>query len=628
MTPRPIQTEPVPAAFALPIAFTGMLLVGVLAVAARGRLGADVVPALTALLVAVTAFASQPLTAAPLTVIGWLTIAGFSRPPYGELHSSGTASGALTVAILAIVATVAAVSGLVVRTVTSAHDRYLVIPPPEQDTLGPMSIKRSVVTGVLHSRWSRMPIATPGGTQASGVSRRRLVVGLAIAAIVLPILTVSMAAARSDLVLIDEVLLYLLVVILVTLVGGFWPAVIASVTAVLLLNWYFTPPLHTWTIDAPQNILALLLFVASAVTISSVVHLAAVRSSLAKERAGDAGTLLALARTVLGGDDSPQTIVDHLTASLGVSAELRERSSERWIRVAGGAGTGDPFTIPVGNDLQLVVYGDLASISRVVLEGYATQAAAALERHRLRIQAGQAEALAEGNRMRTALLAAVSHDLRTPLASVKAAVSTLRQTDIAWTADDQATLLATIEHAADQLDSLIGNLLDMSRVQAGAVHPFVRPTALDEVAPLIAHGLDDGARLHLDIPDTLPLVATDPGLLERALANLVANALRYSPPGQSPTLAATSSNGTVTVLIVDHGPGVPSDQWETMFEPFQQLGDQHASAGVGLGLAVAKGFIDAIGGRITAASTPGGGLTMRVDLPAVHRDAATRAGTP
>jgi two-component system sensor histidine kinase KdpD len=250
-----------------------------------------------------------------------------------------------------------------------------------------------------------------------------------------------------------------------------------------------------------------------------------------------------------------------------------------------------------------------------VLDGYAAQAAAAFERQRLRIQAGQAEALAEGNRMRTALLAAVSHDLRTPLAAVKAAVTTLRQTDVAWSTEDQAALLATIEEGADRLDSLIGNLLDMSRIQTGALQPFLRPTALDEVAPLVTRGLDGGDRLLLAIPDALPLLATDPGLLERALANLVANALRYSPPGRPPTLAAAASDSTVTVSVIDHGPGIAPDQRERVFEPFQQLGDQRTAGGVGLGLAVAKGFVDAVGGRITATTTRGGGLTMRVDLP-------------
>jgi two-component system sensor histidine kinase KdpD len=627
MMQRGTQRQPVDAAFALPVAFTGMLLIGVLAAAANGRLSAPAVTGMTCALVAVTAFSSQPLTAVPLTVIGWLTIAGFSRSPYGELHGPGPTRDALAVAAVAVVA---AVGGAVVRTVHDVRMRYAVVPPTEQDTLGPMPVNPSAGnhTAPAQSRSSRLPIPTLGGTQASGISRRRSTAGLAIAAVVLPILTASLAAARSDLALIDEVLIYLLAVILVTVVGGFWPAVFASVSAALLLNWYFTPPLHTWTIDAPQNILALLLFVASAVTISSVVHLAAERSSLARQRARDADILLALARTVLGGDDSPQTIIDHLVASLPVMAELQERSGEHWTRVAGDVARGDPFIIPVGDALRLVVQGDLANISQVVLEGHAAQAAAALERHRLRIQARQADALAEGNRMRTALLAGVSHDLRTPLASMKAAVSTLRQTDVAWTAEDEAALLATIEQAADRLNSLIGNLLDMSRVHADALHPFVRPTALDEVAPLIAHGLDDGRRLHLDIPDALPLVATDPGLLERALANLVANALRYSPPDQPPTLTATVSNGTVTVLIVDHGPGVPPDQRERIFEPFQQLGDQHSTGGVGLGLAVAKGFIEAIGGRIGAASTPGGGLTMRVDLPVSHRNSETAAGAP
>jgi two-component system sensor histidine kinase KdpD len=210
------------------------------------------------------------------------------------------------------------------------------------------------------------------------------------------------------------------------------------------------------------------------------------------------------------------------------------------------------------------------------------------------------------------------------LSAVKAAVTTLRQTDVVWSPEDQASLLATIEEGADRLDSLIGNLLDMSRIHTGSLSPFIRPTALDEVAPLVVHGLDDAQKLNVTIPDALPLLAADPGLLERALANLVANALRYSPPDRPPTLTAHASNGTVSVRVIDHGPGIAPEQREQVFEPFQQLGDQRTTGGVGLGLAVAKGFVEALGGRITAATTPGGGLTMRVDLPtaATTRDAA------
>jgi two-component system sensor histidine kinase KdpD len=312
---------------------------------------------------------------------------------------------------------------------------------------------------------------------------------------------------------------------------------------------------------------------------------------------------------------------------MGLAAVLTERSADRWIQVAGATHDGTPYEVPAGDNRRLLVYGDVTGLAPL-LDGYAAQAAAALQRQRLRVQASQAEALAEGNRMRTALLAAVSHDLRTPLASVKAAVGTLRQTDITWTAEDQAALLATIEDGADRLDGLIGNLLDMSRVQTGALQPFLRPTALDEVAPLAVRGLDGGELLRLEIPDELPLVATDPGLLERALANLVANALHYSPANHPPTVRAAAAGRAVIVDVIDHGSGIAPADRGRVFEPFQQLGDHRTAGGVGLGLAVAKGFVEAVGGRIAAQSTPGGGLTMRIVLPAAVVDSTVGDQVP
>jgi two-component system, OmpR family, sensor histidine kinase KdpD len=220
--------------------------------------------------------------------------------------------------------------------------------------------------------------------------------------------------------------------------------------------------------------------------------------------------------------------------------------------------------------------------------------------------------------MRTALLAAVSHDLRTPLASIKASVSSLRQTDVEWSEADEADLLATIEQNADRLDALIGNLLDMSRLHTGSLQPFLRPTAIDEVAPVAAGGLDDPLRLEMAVPDGFPLVLADPGLLERVLANLFSNALRFSPAGQPPELHAVLDGGTVRLEVADHGPGVPDELKERIFEPFERVGDRHP--GVGLGLAVARGFAEAMGGQIGAFDTPGGGLTVRVTLPAAGED--------
>jgi two-component system sensor histidine kinase KdpD len=221
--------------------------------------------------------------------------------------------------------------------------------------------------------------------------------------------------------------------------------------------------------------------------------------------------------------------------------------------------------------------------------------------------------------MRTALLAAVSHDLRTPLASIKASVSTLRQTDVQWTPADEAALLATIEQGADRLDALIGNLLDMSRLSTGSLQPFLRPTAIDEVAPVALRGLDAGGTVRLVVPDRLPLVRTDPGLLERVLANLFANALAFSPPGRPPVLHARPAGSTVVLEIIDRGPGVPDPLKTKMFEPFERLAARNTGTGVGLGLAVVKGFVDTMGGSVAAADTPGGGLTILVTLPAASR---------
>jgi two-component system, OmpR family, sensor histidine kinase KdpD len=292
--------------------------------------------------------------------------------------------------------------------------------------------------------------------------------------------------------------------------------------------------------------------------------------------------------------------------------------------VSGGADTGtiagtEGTRIQPRPGLALLTSGQTGPATTAQLAGFGAQAAAALDRERLRVQASQAEALAEGNRIRTALLAAVSHDLRTPLASIKASVSSLRQTDVQWSPADEADLLATIEQNADRLDALIGNLLDLTRLHTGSLDPFLRPTAIEEVAPVALRGLDAPGDLEIVVPEGVPLVRADPGLLERVLANIFSNALRHSPPNQPPVLRARPHGETVLLEVVDHGAGVPDDELKRqIFEPFQRFDDRNA--GVGLGLAVAKGFAEAMGGSIAAVDTPGGGLTIRVAMPVAHSE--------
>jgi two-component system, OmpR family, sensor histidine kinase KdpD len=597
----------IPAPFALPVGFAAFLAVGTVAAVLDGRLPATGVLVACAVVAGAMSLLAEPAASVLLAGIGWLTVAGFSRPPYAQLRPTGPAAVRAAVVIGATSLACAGL-GLVFRW----YLRRLTL----------------VSMGTYSGMRARRPVVPETAPDDGAIDLRRRLAGVLLAAAALPLLTYLLTVFRPHLNLADDLLIYLVAVVTITVLGGFWPAVLAAVAASVLLNWYFTQPIHTFTIQEPRELLALLLFVTVAVAVSSVVHLAARRAVQAARAREEAASLLELAQTVLGGADSPAAVLEHLTRTHGGQAELQERVAGRWVRAASSGVEGSlpaASRLDIRADLILLVNGQNDTATPALLAGYAAQAAAALDRERLRTQAAQAEALAEGNRMRTALLAAVSHDLRTPLASIKASVSSLRQTDVEWSEADQADLLATIEQNADRLDALIGNLLDMSRLHTGSLQPFLRPTAIDEVAPVALLGLDDSLRVQIAVPDGFPLVLADPGLLERVLANLFSNALQHSPAaGLPPELRARLAGDMVVLEVADHGHGVPEEQKERIFEPFTRVGDRYP--GVGLGLAVARGFAEAMGGRIEAKDTPGGGLTVAITLPAASAD-KTALGT-
>lgn len=330
-------------------------------------------------------------------------------------------------------------------------------------------------------------------------------------------------------------------------------------------------------------------------------------------------------RSVLRGETALDALLGRVRETFGMeSVALLERQSdvEPWT-CAGSVGPAPvarpddaDVDMPVGDHMALALSGRvLPAEDRRVLGAFAAQAAVVLDRQRLVGEAEAARRLAEGNRIRTALLAAVSHDLRTPLAAIKAAVSSLRSDDVSWSDADEAELLAAIEDGADRLDHLVGNLLDMSRLQTGTVTPLIREIDLDEVVPMALGGVPEGS-VDLDIPETLPMVAVDPGLLERAVANIVENAVKYSPGRERVTVAASALGERVELRVADRGRGVPDEGKERIFEPFQRYGDAPRGAGVGLGLAVARGFVESMGGTLDAEDTPGGGLTMVLRLTA------------
>jgi two-component system sensor histidine kinase KdpD len=225
--------------------------------------------------------------------------------------------------------------------------------------------------------------------------------------------------------------------------------------------------------------------------------------------------------------------------------------------------------------------------------------------------------MAEAGALRTALLRAVSHDLRTPLASIKASVTGLLQRDVTYSDRERRETLMNIDMATDRLNRLVGNLLDMSRLQTDAVEIVNRPVYLEDVVAAALASFEGGKdpRIEIDVAETLAPVLADPALLERAVANIVVNALTWSPADRLVRIEAGEVGQRVHLRVIDQGPGVPPDDRERVFEPFQRAGDGSSHEGVGLGLAVAKGFIEAMDGEITLDDTPGGGLTVVIDLP-------------
>jgi two-component system sensor histidine kinase KdpD len=475
------------------------------------------------------------------------------------------------------------------------------------------------------------------GGVGSALSKQRRIAGFATALIGLPLLTLLLRTFGGELNLASDVLLFLLAVVIVAVVGGLWPAVLAAVGGFLLMNWFFTPPIHQWTIAERENLLALLVFVAVAIMVSGVVDLAARRTREAAQASAEAQTLATIASGVLRGERPLTALLQRLRETFGLdtvtllervpdaanNVEMRRDPTCWHVAESIGAepvpapGVAD-VEVPVGEDLSLALRGrPLAAADQRLLEAFAAQAATALRQERLAQEAATARPLAAADKMRTALLAAVSHDLRTPLASAKAAVTSLRSTEVSFDEHDQAELLATAEESLDRLDRLVANLLDMSRLQAGVLGVSLQPVGLEEAVPHALDYIGETARgLSMRIPPDLPAVSADPGLLERILVNVISNAIRYSPPGQPTLLTASEHEGRVELRIIDHGPGIPEQEWDNVFLPFQRSGDRDNTTGVGLGLALARGLTEAMGGTLYPEATPGGGLTMVLSLEA------------
>jgi two-component system sensor histidine kinase KdpD len=424
-----------------------------------------------------------------------------------------------------------------------------------------------------------------------------------------------------------ESALFFIGVLIVALLGGVAPAALSALFSGLLLNYFLVAPRYTFTIAEPDSAVTVVVLLAVAVAVAALVDGAASRSREARRASQEAELLALFAGSVLR-DADLTTLLERVRETYAQRAVSVLREGTGIVASVGNDPCVDVDTadtaVEVGDDeFWLLMAGKkLAARDRRVLSAVAMQAAGLVRQRQLVEEAGKAEAIARADELRRSLLSAVSHDLRTPLASAKAAVSSLRSDDIGFSPEDTAELLATVEESIDQLTALVGNLLDSSRLAAGVVKPELRRVYLEEVVQRALLGISRGTtgyrragldRVKVEVDDAV--VLADAGLLERVLVNLIDNALRYAHDSVV-RVNAGRIGGRVLINVVDEGPGIPRGTEEQLFEPFQRLGDQDNSTGVGLGLSVASGFIEAMGGNVAATDTPGGGLTIVVDLPA------------
>ncbi|MFC9848478.1 ATP-binding protein [Streptomyces sp. NPDC060223] len=447
----------------------------------------------------------------------------------------------------------------------------------------------------------------------------RLVAG-PVAGLVLPVLlTLVLAQVRGTVNLTSEALLFLLTVVGVACIGGVTSAVIASITASLLLNYWFIPPIGQFTtLSDPNAMLALAVFAIVAATVAAVVDRSLRLSRRSARATAEAETMSSLAGTIVRGGATIPALLERTRETFGMdSAELVEEPPDSDSDAHSGSGSG-VTSVPIGPGTWLVLYGrTLPSSERRVLAAFAAHVGSAVDRARLAEAAAEVEPVRAADRMRTALLRAVGHDLRTPLAAGWAAVASLRSRDVEFSTEDRDELLATADESMAKLNRLVENLLDLSRLQAGVLTLNLRATALEEVLPAALS--DAPGAVEIQDLEEIPAVLADPPLLERVIANLVGNAARHSPAGRKVLLTASAHAGRVEVRVIDRGPGLPPTGRDRLFEPFQRLGDTDNTTGLGLGLALSRGLAEAMDGTLVPEDTPGGGLTMVLSLPFAER---------
>ncbi len=441
-----------------------------------------------------------------------------------------------------------------------------------------------------------------------GVRRRRA--GL-MGAVAGPILfTLAVLPWRGDADLGAVLPAYFLLVVGVAVVGGLAPALTAALVSFLFANWFLTQPFNTLTVDRGDALAQLVVFVVVAVLVSLVVEAGARSRALAARRSAEAEVMSRLARSKVGAT-SVESVLAETMELFNLDGVIFTPADEPLDAVVVGTRQGSEPThrITTAGGATLETWGAPSFADDLrLLRSLADASERAWHEQALEREASRAAALDEADRVRTALLAAVGHDLRNPLAVIKAAVTGLRSGEGSWTDDDRDDLLATADDSVDRLTALIDNLLAMSRIEAGAVLVRLEPVALVEV---VSRLLIDRPDVTIDVPDELPLVLADEGLLDRVFANLLDNAVRHG--GGVIEVVAREQSASIEISVIDHGPGLPAGR---SADPFiARPGSDRVGTGAGLGLAIVAGLVAAMDCSVEVGATPGGGTTATVRLP-------------
>ncbi len=444
---------------------------------------------------------------------------------------------------------------------------------------------------------------------------RRLALPLAGSVAAVTVATLLVYAFRPIAPTLSLGVVYVLAVLPVAVVWGARWSLPVAVASMLAFNWFFLPPEHTLTLRDTENWSALVAFSVTAVVVSELAARSRRRATDAEQRRREAALLAEIAGHLLGGqdlDDELAWIGSRTAEVLGVSRAEIELGRPRTHH--GDAPT--PLEVDgrtVGTIYTPVEATESAAVRNRFLPALAALLAVAIDRRRLEREALEAETLRRSDLVKTALLRAVSHDLRSPLTSITTAIGALRNEQLVFTDDDRRELLDTIAVDAERLARLVGDLLDLSRLEAGGAEPEPEVWALDELVREVVADLRAGDRV--EIVGEHPLVNVDAVQVQRVLANLIENALRYSPAAAPVHVRITATRSEAIVRVVDQGPGLEESMLDRVFEPFYR-GD--ARSGAGLGLAIARGFAEANGGRVWAESRPGQGATFALALPVVE----------